>query len=404
MKYISTYFTSFAIVLFSIAIFNWFIDPFGMFWSPQLERVNLVKPEAGKRSRITKAYQVNEIKPDILIVGNSRVEMGLNPNNNNFNGKVVYNQGMPGASVAMQVDYALDAMANNDTIEQLFVGVDFLDFLLSEKQVLNFKIKNNSHEQTNYGFRLISQDNSNLANIARLKEKLAMIFSLDAFSASINTIFQQKSMTSSLNPFGFNSALSYIDIMNSEGIKPLFKQKLHDISARLASKPWVIKVQDTTPYSPTFAHLGRLIKVSKEKNIQITFFINPYHFSYLHTLVDNNQWSNFQVWKKTLVNYLSVMQGDEFVLWDFSVASDFVNEVVPLTNPKQQMKWFWEPAHYKEELGDILLTSLLVEKSEVSIDFGIRLTVNNIADLLSRDQASLQEYLIPWENLQKFIE
>ena len=98
------------------------------------------------------------------------------------------------------------------------------------------------------------------------------------------------------------------------------------------------------------------------------------------------------------------MQGDEFVLWDFSVASDFVNEVVPLTNPKQQMKWFWEPAHYKEELGDILLTSLLVEKSEVSIDFGIRLTVNNIADLLSRDQASLQEYLIPWENLQKFIE
>ena len=155
MKYISTYFTSFAIVLFSIATFNWFIDPFGMFWSPQVERVNLVKPEAGKRSRITKAYQVNEIKPDILIVGNSRVEMGLNPNNNNFNGKVVYNQGMPGASVAMQVDYALDAMANNDTIEQLFVGVDFLDFLLSKKQVLNFKTKNDSHGQTKYDLSLI---------------------------------------------------------------------------------------------------------------------------------------------------------------------------------------------------------------------------------------------------------
>lgn len=400
MKYISTYFTSFAIVLFSIAIFNWFIDPFGMFWSPQVERINLVKPEAGKRSRITKAYQVNEIKPDILIVGNSRVEMGLNPNNNNFNGKVVYNQGMPGASVAMQVDYALDAIANNDTIEQLFVGVDFLDFLLSEKQALNFKTKNNSLGQTKYDFRLISQDKSNLASIARLKEKLTMMFSLDAFSASINTIFQQKSMTSSLNTLGFNNARSYVSIMNSEGIKPLFKQKLHEISTRLTSKPWVIKVQETAPYSPTFAHLGRLIKVAKEKQVDITFFINPYHSSYLHTLADNNQWSNFQVWKKTLVNYLSVTQGEEFILWDFSGESNFVNEAVPLTTPKQQMQWFWEPAHYKQELGDKLLARLFFVSDNSSIDFGVRLTVENIASLLEKNQGNLKNHSKQWDKLQ----
>lgn len=404
MKYISTYFTSFAIVLFSIAIFNWFIDPFGMFWSPQIERINLIKPEAGKRSRITKAYQVNEIKPDILIVGNSRVEMGLNPNNKNFDGKVVYNQGMPGAGVAMQVDYALDAIANNDTIEQLFVSVDFLDFLLSEKQVLDFKTKNNHHAQTNYDFRLTSQGKSNLANINRLKEKLMMIFSLDAFSASINTIFQQKSLTSSLNPLGFNSALSYVSIMNSEGIKPLFKQKLDEISARLTGKPWVIKVQDTAPYSPTFAHLGRLVKVAEEKKILITFFINPYHFSYLHTISDNNQWHNFQVWKKTLVSYLSAMQGDEFILWDFSGASDFVNEIVPIATPKQQMQWFWEPAHYKKELGDRLLARLFFRAENSNVHFGVRLTRGNIEGLLEKDKASLKIHLIQWKKLQKLTE
>lgn len=404
MKYISTYFTSFAIVLFSIAIFNWFIDPFGMFWSPQVERINLIKPEAGKRSRITKAYQVNDIKPDILIVGNSRVEMGLNPNNKNFDGKVVYNQGMPGAGVAMQVDYALDAIANNDTIEQLYVSVDFLDFLLSEKQVLNFKVNNINHAQTNYDFRLISQDKSNLATIARLKEKLMMVFSLDAFSSSINTIIQQKSMASSLDTHGFNNALSYVSIMNSEGIKPLFKQKLHEISARLKDKSWVIKVQDTAPYSPTFAHLGKLTKVAKEKKIQITFFINPYHFSYLHTISDNNQWYNFQVWKKTLVSYLSAMQGDEFILWDFSGASDFVNEIVPIATPKQQMQWFWEPAHYKRELGDKLLTRLFLGAEKSSVNFGVRLTTENIEGLLKKDKASLKKRLIQWEKLQKMTE
>jgi hypothetical protein len=404
MKYISTYFTSFAIVIFSIAIVNWFVDPFGMYWSPQIESVNLVKPEAGKRSRITKAYQVNKVKPNILIVGNSRVEMGLDPKNKHFEGSVVYNQGMPGASVAMQVDYAIDSISNNPTIKQLFVGVDFLDFLLSEQQVAHFKTKQNSHTQTSYDFRLTSQDKDNLSSIERFKEKLAMAFSLDAFNASISTVIQQESMVSSISPLGFNSALSYVAIMNSEGIKPLFRQKLNDISTRLTSKPWVIKAKKKAPYSPIFAHLGRLIQIAKQRNINIVFFINPYHFSYLHTLAESSQWRNFQVWKETLVNYLNVKQGEEFILWDFSGSSDFVNEAVPLANPKKQMKWFWEPAHYRKELGDILLACMFLEPEDYSVGFGVRLTKENIAGLLKRDQVSLQEYLIPWRKLQKFIE
>jgi len=385
---------------------NWFIDPFGMYWSPQIENVNLVKPEAGTRSRITKAYQINNTQPEILIVGNSRVEMGLDPHNKHFSGKAVYNQGMPGAGVAMQVDYAIDAINNNNTIEQLLVGVDFLDFLLSNEQVANFK-KNqtkttiNPTIKTGYDFRLTSKDQDKLASFDRFKEKLALVFSLDTLNASITTIFQQKAMVSNISPFGFNSALSYVAIMNSEGIKPLFKQKLHEISTRLISKPWTIKAQDVYPYSPTFAHLGRLIRLAKQKNINITFFINPYHFSYLHTLSDNNQWHNFTLWKETLVDYLNVTQGDNFILWDFSGASNFVNETVPLANPKQQMQWFWEPAHYKKELGDILLERLFTEQDEEY--FGIKLTVENVAGVLEKDQASLQSHLMQWQNLQQFI-
>ncbi|WP_157465956.1 hypothetical protein [Colwellia sp. TT2012] len=402
MKYISTYFTSFAIVLFFIATFNWFIDPFGMFWSPQIDRINQIKPEAGKRSRISKAYQVHKIKPQILIVGNSRVEMGLNPTNRLFTGKAVYNQGMPGAGIAMQVDYAIDAINNNDTIEQLLVGVDFLDFLLSEQQVTNFKAEIHHHTQPSYAFRLNSVGNDfNPASFARLKEKMTMVFSLDAFSASIRTIFQQRSMASSINAHGFNNALSYVAIMDSEGIKPLFRQKLQEISTRLTSKSWVIKAQETTPYSPAFAHLGRLINITKKNKINVIFFINPYHFSYLHTLADSGQWQNFQLWKQTLVQYLNQVYGNDFNLWDFSGASNFVNEAVPLTKPKQQMQWFWEPAHYRQELGDIMLATLLAKKNNDNIHFGKILTIENIAGLLKTNQACLQEHLVQWKNLQK---
>jgi hypothetical protein len=400
MKYISTYFTSFTLVLLAIASFNWFIDPFGMYWSPVIENINEVKPKAGTRSRITKAYQINKIKPQILIVGNSRVEMGLDPNNNIFEDKIVYNQGMPGASVAMQVDYAIDAIANNNTIEQVLVGVDFIDFLLSEQQVISFRPKTINRIKAGYDFRLTSLDSNNFSNIARLKESLAMVFSIDAFIASTSTVLQQKHMASSISSLGFNNALSYVAIMNSEGIKPLFNQKLHEISTRLTSKPWSIKAQDSFPYSPTFTHLGRLIKIAKQKKINIKFFINPYHFSYLHTLNDHNQWKNFKEWKDTLVSYLSTQQGNSFTLWDFSGASGFINEAVPLANPKQQMQWFWEPAHYKKELGDILLARLLEKETNNSISFGKRLTEENIASLLKINQESLLGHSASWIKLQ----
>ncbi len=132
------------------------------------------------------------------------------------------------------------------------------------------------------------------------------------------------------------------------------------------------------------------------KNIQITFFINPYHFSYLHTLADSNQWANFQLWKQTLVSYLHQYQQNEITLWDFSVFSLFVNEQVPLEQPKQQMQWYWEPAHYRKELGDVMLNNMLVETK--TQPFGIQLTTNSIENVTTQQQTDLNKNTAVWES------
>jgi hypothetical protein len=405
MKYITTYFTSFTIIFLTIGTFNWFIDPFGMFWSPLIDNINTVKPEAGTRSRITKAYQPNKINPDILIVGNSRVEMGLDPANELFSGKKVYNQGMPGASLKMQIDYAIDAIAKNDSIEHLLVGVDFLDFLISDEQVSK-GVSGLSKTSPHYNFRLTSQDNTtDNAKLLRLKEKLGLIFSLDALSASISTITQQKSLTSSINSSGFNNAASYLQIMNTEGIKPLFTQKLTELQTRLQSRNWKILSQKEMPYSPTFVHLGRLINITNHKNIKVTFFINPYHSSYLHTLSANKQWDNFELWKKTLVKYLGNMKADQISLWDFSGFHRIINEAVNLKTPKKQMQSFWEPAHYKKGLGERFLTQLLTPE-ELSYnkikwnDFGVLLNLNNIEEQLTLNRKHLKDSLPEYQLLK----
>jgi hypothetical protein len=401
MKYITTYFMSFIILLFSIATFNWFIDPFGMYWSPVIESVNTVKPEAATRSRITKAYQAEKVNPQILIVGNSRVEMGLNPVSEAFSGKTVYNQGMPGASVEMQIDYVIDTIANNNGIERILIGVDFVDFLLNKQQVQS----DSNKSLPGYAFRLSSLDQYNeSAKFERLKEKISLVFSLDAFSASVSTLLQQKSTVSSIVSNGFNTASSYIGIMNTEGIKPLFKQKITELSSKLKRKSALLTSSDKAPYSPIFAQLGRLIDSANKQKIKVDFFINPYHISYLHTLSANNQWHNFELWKKTLVDYLAEKQGEQFSLWDFSGFNTIINEPVPLASPKKQMQWFWEPAHYKKELGELILFTLLkhdkVNPHTVNA-FGVQLSSENIAEQTRLSRKQLKATLPSWLHLKK---
>jgi hypothetical protein len=405
MKYITTYFTSFTVLLLAIASFNWFIDPFGMYWSPVLENINKTKPESGKRSRITKAYQTDNLAPQVLIVGNSRVEMGLDPTSKFFSNKLVYNQGIPGAGVGMQIDYAINTISTNNNIEHIIIGVDYIDFLISEQKIVTDSL-HSKKEQSNYSFRLSSHDNVvERAQFLRLKEKLGLIFSLDALSASIVTIAQQSSLTSSISFLGFNNASSYVNIMNTEGIKPLFTQKLLEVKTKLQKHAWKVLTQESFPYSPIFAHLGRLIDAATNKNIKITFFINPYHSSYLHTLTENKHWNNFVLWKTTLVSYLNEKQGVESTLWDFSGFNNMINEAVPLTTPKKQMKWFWEPAHYKKELGERLLARLLNQDNTrldtIKTDsFGVLVTLGNIDKLSTLNRQHLKDSLSQWQNLQ----
>jgi len=401
MKYITLYFTSFVVLISSIATFNWFIDPFAMFWSPSIDSLNQLKPEAGTRTRISKAYQIKNIDPEILIVGNSRVEMGLSPKSDSFQNKVVYNQGMPGSHLVMQTDYAIDAIKSSQSIKHLLIGVDFLDFLLSKEKLEQDNNLLDNSIKASYSFRLESHT-VKYASLLRAKEKMGLIFSLDALSASLNTITKQNSLTSSIDKLGFNSALSYLEIVKTEGIKPLFTQKLQGISTRLKT-PLYISPQNKPLFSPRFKHLKNLIHEAKKSGIKITLFINPYHFSYLHTLSEQSQWENFLSWKKALTSFVHKTNYPNMTLWDFSGFNNIINESVPLATPKKPMLWFWEPAHYRKELGEKMLSLMLTIDKPTVADFGRELTQQNIEKYISDDQTGLQQSLKYWQKLMNTL-
>ena len=353
---------------------NWFIDPFGMYWSPVINGFNQTKPASGDRVRVTKAYRTHEVAPQILIVGNSRAEMALFPGHPSFGDARVYNQAMPGAGIRLQADYALNTLYTTPDLQRVIMSVDYLDFLV---RLARFSNPTES-KPPSYLFRLEAFTPSWSGSVARLREKTALLFSLDGLLASVLTVAQQGNAVNSTDSLGFNHPANYLNILHHEGINALFVQKLQELYGNMKGRNLVSIDPDSGQGSPQFSVLSDLLLEFREHGIQVQLFISPYHISYLHLLSDLGMNSDFHAWKRKLLQVVE-SNGTGIELWDFSVPSAFIQEQVPVGS-KEPMQWYWEPAHYRRELGDKILETLATGES--TSGFGVRLTKEIIEEVI----------------------
>jgi hypothetical protein len=62
-------------------------------------------------------------------------------------------------------------------------------------------------------------------------------------------------------------------------------------------------------------------------------------------------------------------------LWDFSFAEGPLVEAAP-NGPSERMQWYWDSAHFRTELGALVL-SRLFEAADAPQNFGAKLTREN---------------------------
>ncbi|GHF99274.1 hypothetical protein [Thalassotalea marina] len=391
MKYIKLFTLYVFLILASIGLFNWFIDPFAMYWSPQIEGVNQKKPQASNRIRVTKPFRLTQVQPQVLIMGNSRTELGLSPEHEVFADKKVYNLSIAGATLHYQIDHILYAIQEVNQLETIILGIDFFDFLVSKET------GHHSENQRQYQHRLAP-----FANWQSQKkygvEILSLIYSLDALSSSATTLMSQQLVTDNITNLGFNDAQSYVRIMKNEGKIPLFAQKLAFIDNKLQEKSWQLRINNKDHYSPKFDKLKELIVAAKNNGIELKLFINPYHYSYLHKISDNGYFDLYLKWKEMLTVFVNDNQNELLQITDFSGFNEFTLEPENFEAPFNNMKWFWEPAHYNRELGDVILNTIYTNSTD---SFGKPLTTDTIDKLLEDEKLALNKSLIMWQNLRR---
>ena len=375
LKYVITTAVCFALLSISAILFNFFVDPFLIMDRPRIKGFNLYKVDINDHVRISKAYHPAFSDWNTLMVGNSRIEMGLDPAHRCLNkiGARAYNLGSPGASVRQQLEYALNLVYRQE-IRRIFVSVDFVDFLVpagSKPPVDsdNWRVPSGSLRYTfdgslNPAYRL-----------SILSDYYRGLFSFDSTISSLRTVLLQAPYRPDRSEQGFNPARDFKHSVQIEGSRALFTQKVNELENKY-SQAWDFKYLDGSP-AAEFDVLLKFLQITAAKKIDVVLFTNPFHDRFWDILRVNSLYEKHSEWLEeleSLVLAFSLIHKNRVALWDFSGESPFIHESVPDSNSvKVPLKWFWEPAHYRRQLGDLMLETMLSNECRSRRHFGHQL-------------------------------
>jgi len=375
---------------------NYIVDPYMLFQVQRISSFNDKKPAAANRSALYKPYNVININPKTIIVGNSRPEMGLNPESNCWpeNNGEIYNLTFPGVGFYGQIRALFHAVEGADNIENILLAIDFADFLYKRRLVK--EVVWPKQHSSFLGRLLVDEElRENKGYFLNKVQDYSMaLFSLDALNDSIYTILAQDEYSTDRTALGFNPAKDYQKMIRYEGPWILFEQKRNDLERRFAKEG--MSIYDSGEWSLELEAIKRVIEMAAKKEIKLTLFINPYHYSYLEIIRSSGYWNEFESFKKNIQKAVKKYGQERVKFWDFSIYSAYTVTLTPKKDIKSSgNRWFWEPAHYKKELGDLMLESIFGKSCNKYKAKDVGVNLNNITtDNHNKHQAEVRLKLL----------
>ena len=166
-----------------VASMNWFINPYGIFRSPEINGFNKLKPEINTQTRLAKAHQVVTYQPQTIILGSSRADLGFDPDNSDWAYQPVYNLGFNGAQVYEMYRY-LQHTQNTTDLKSVFLCLDF------------FLPDNTQQTQPDFDEGRLSVNSDGTSNhFYYLHDMINTLLSFDVIKSSVNTVLQQSNAT-----------------------------------------------------------------------------------------------------------------------------------------------------------------------------------------------------------------
>jgi hypothetical protein len=305
----------------------------------------------------------------------------------------VFNTGIPGAGLLQQLQFIEHGLAGGSA-RTVFLGLDLFDFIVDPRATPDYTTWPGRPAAAGPNLRVSADGRANdTYPLRRLEDWATGLLSLETLSDSMATVIrQQLADLPTRRADGFNPAADYWPIIRSEGQAVLFDQKNREILGYL-SRPHKGIFQGDTQWSWDFETLTRFIGRSESSEIDLVLFINPYHVDYLASIDITGHWELLDQWKRTLV---SIADTRGLPLWDFNAIDGRTTEAPPPPGEKgTALSWFWEPAHYRAQYGELMLAAMSARDCapDAGGPVGVRLTASNLESHLAELRRNLDAYL-----------
>lgn len=373
-----------ALGLGTVIAFDALMDPYGVTGMGLAD----TRPYASTQVRMLKAYGVMRLDANALALGNSRVDVGLDPESPWWPdaARPAYNLAIPGSDLYAARRYLQHAIAHNRP-QIVVLGLDFMDFRAVPGEA-------DDRDRPFESRLLVRNDGGRNRGTAwaRASDWITATGSLDAFIDSVGTLMKQDHPNAAnITQLGFNPLHEYRIHVRDVGHYALFRQRDLENLRAYYRRPWRLAGDDGKP-SHAFVELETIIQICRNHNVRLILYIHPVHAHLNETIRIAGLWPTYEDWKRQLVRMVEHNNGqfqdrEPISLWDFSGYNPITSESVPHKGDHRPMQWYWEAGHYKSSVGDLVLRTVFHPNAPhpyPGTSFGVSLEPENIERHLER--------------------
>ncbi|MBM0108888.1 hypothetical protein JM946_29520 [Steroidobacter sp. S1-65] len=364
------------VTLSAVVIFNAAMDPYLVIGTPRIDGLNARKPAADQYQHMMKAHEVLRSHPRTVILGSSRVAIGLEATNPAWPPRYrpVYNLAMSAADPYTSYRYLQHVLARNP-LELVVLCLDFEFFLTNQL----------SQRPPETQFIRLSVTDEGGANPAYRREQfndtVAALLSLDALGNSVKVLAANRSVRSSNTLSGDWEFSLYQHPQDSIGFYPMWL--LDDVLA-------VTRFHGVHEKLAPMQSVRDILELCAKRGTRVIVIINPYHADMLEVLDYAGHWETFEKWKRRVLHLAmeySAEPNRPVDLWDMNTYSPYTTESI--YEGSRGLQWFINCGHYTRSLGDRMVRQIFSPEIEI---VGQRLTPQNLEAHLAEIRTAQRDY------------
>jgi hypothetical protein len=371
-RYLKTFLVTSASLLIALASFNFLIDPYNIYGVVQSPALDAAKLECSFLiSRVAKAEMLRNSRCEVLVLGSSRAEVGINPRCAAWNCDEVYNLGLSGTCIAEAAQVCRYAI-HTKPLKRIVLLADFDNFADNDQQPKLEETRCNEQKDA-------------------VEYHLGKLLGIKTAKSSLTTLRRYRR--------GPETTTWTIDRGHLRA--PLRDGAYHESFDRL-TRQFLQQLYLRYVYSGrSMQSLAQIVADCRQANVELIVVLSPIHALHLETIHQAGLWPTFERWKRDLVETLAQdrqahSEARQVALWDFTGYSPYTCEAVPAADDKQTcMRWYLEWSHFTPELGDLVIARILDRAppdGRSLTDFGVRIDHDNLAGHLATLRRQRDEY------------